>query len=260
MTSQLYILRSTNELPTAWFEQLKRRVSAHRLERIEKAYSYEKAVETLLSELLMRVGIMAWTGLANERIEFGVGPFGKPFAKRIPTCEFSISHTEGLIVGIWHEEPIGIDVEKVRPIDYEAISRHYFAHDELEYIRNTTHPAERLRRFYSLWTMKESAIKSTGQGMSGPLPVINNFAGRFAVLIGGTDWRSLKPFSLTPEYQGSICGLGPEDSIACQELTIQDVIERLACDEALSYYEVRNVQQMGVRSRNGIGSYFSQGG
>lgn len=64
-------------------------------------------------------------------------------------------------------EPVGIDVEIIKPVDF-SIAKRFFSVDEY---RNLTSKEKdrQLRYFYMLWTLKESYIKAVGKGFSIPL-------------------------------------------------------------------------------------------
>ena len=64
---------------------------------------------------------------------------------------FNLSHSNGvLLVGISHV-PIGVDIEKIRPIDFK----------KFDFI-----DAEDEQDFFEKWTERESYLKFTGEGMS----------------------------------------------------------------------------------------------
>ncbi len=63
--------------------------------------------------------------------------------------------------------PVGVDIEKIRPIDF-AIAERFFTASEYRLLMDTAEQ-ERLQLFYTLWTLKESYIKFVGKGLSIPL-------------------------------------------------------------------------------------------
>ena len=68
-------------------------------------------------------------------------------------CEdvyFNLSHSHGVtMLGVSHA-PIGVDIEKVRPIDYK----------KFDFI-----DAENEDQFFEKWTERESYLKFTGEGL-----------------------------------------------------------------------------------------------
>ena len=87
--------------------------------------------------------------------DWEVSDFGKPISK---TCFFNISHCDGLTAIVIADNDVGIDVEKVRPINDEL--KHYVcAENELE-------AAETDIGFFTVWTNKESLSKAEGSGLT----------------------------------------------------------------------------------------------
>jgi 4'-phosphopantetheinyl transferase len=85
---------------------------------------------------------------------------------------FNLTHTAGLVacaVAKDSELDLGIDAEMVtRRADPIRLAERYFSPAEIADLERTT-GAERDVRFTELWTLKESFIKATGDGLSRPL-------------------------------------------------------------------------------------------
>jgi len=58
--------------------------------------------------------------------------------------------------------PVGVDLERLRPIDVDNLARHVFAPREQDLCRNSH------REFFNIWTKKEAYSKMTGQGLLMP--------------------------------------------------------------------------------------------
>ncbi|MCH5211243.1 MAG: 4'-phosphopantetheinyl transferase superfamily protein [Oscillospiraceae bacterium] len=85
-----------------------------------------------------------------------------------PECDgvyFNLSHSADMVLCAVSDVPIGCDIEKVTDAPMEVAER-YFSEKERRYIANAQNPADADRRFFRLWTMKESYMKMTGEGMS----------------------------------------------------------------------------------------------
>jgi len=82
---------------------------------------------------------------------------GKPF---IPNSNiyFNISNTKGLVVLAMHNNPVGIDVERLRE-PKEAIYSRVFCPEEVRSIACS-------EDFTRLWTRKEAVVKLFGGGLS----------------------------------------------------------------------------------------------
>lgn len=128
--------------------------------------------QCLLSRVLVRTALSAYSDVAPETWRFAAGAFGKPQIDHPADCplRFNLSHTDGLIVcAVSCGSELGVDVENVqRRVADESIARHYFAPDELAVFLESP-PPERAARFLEFWTLKEAFLKARGAGLSIPL-------------------------------------------------------------------------------------------
>lgn len=130
------------------------------------------------SEMFKCFCVNAATGHKINEIEFKKGDYGKPLLYRPYNKYLNISHTDGFSVCIVSDMNVGIDIEKVEPIDL-TIAKNYFAQAEYQYIMNGCNDQEQLNRFFEVWTLKECYIKMLGTGI----------------------YKALDSFSITPEHQ-----------------------------------------------------------
>ena len=101
----------------------------------------------------------------------------KPFLIGKPEVDFSITHTKGLVVCGISDRRIGVDAEYIRQFD-ERLMRRICTEDEIAYIMKEREDLNtREEKFFRLWTLKESFLKATGQGLSFPMREIS-FSGR----------------------------------------------------------------------------------
>lgn len=98
----------------------------------------------------------------NADIVFETGLSGKPYIAGRPDCQFSLSHTEGLLACSISNRPTGIDVERIGTLRPSVIRR--FNGEEQNFINHAVCPEE---AFMRVWTMKEAYVKLTGAGMAG---------------------------------------------------------------------------------------------
>jgi len=92
---------------------------------------------------------------------------GRPFLGG--GMDFNISHSgEYVVCALCREGRVGIDIEKLRPIDV-ADFQDQMTPGQWEAIMASERRAE---TFFSLWTQKEAVIKADGLGMAIPLDTI----------------------------------------------------------------------------------------
>lgn len=103
---------------------------------------------------------------------------GKPVLNEAPNIYFNISHTRGLVVCGISEYTIGVDAEYIHPFD-KRLMRRVCTEDEIAYIYGNSGGKENLHqqweRFFRLWTLKESYLKATGQGITVPMKEVRFF-------------------------------------------------------------------------------------
>ncbi len=104
-------------------------------------------------------------------IEFEITPSGKPIlggrsANLNPMLQFNFSHSdELLLLAVCQGYELGIDVELMsKEIEHGAISRHFFALDEISWLQSLA-PEHQAEAFYRLWTCKEAVLKADGSGL-----------------------------------------------------------------------------------------------
>lgn len=130
--------------------------------RIEYILKYLRACDRKLSLGAWRLmeEILKRHGFSAENVTIGVN--GKP------QCEgvyFNLSHSGDMVLCVAGDVPVGCDIEKVTDAPLEVADR-YFSERERRYIDEAQNIPEVNRRFFRLWTMKESYLKMTGEGMN----------------------------------------------------------------------------------------------
>ena len=113
-------------------------------------------------DILVRNELIKITGLRNKEIIFQSSTFGKPFLSQFPNIHFNMSHSGEWAVCIIGNQPVGIDIEKIQPIDFSSYSS-FFSITEYNDLSNKNH-AIKLEYFFDLWTLKESYLKAIGTG------------------------------------------------------------------------------------------------
>lgn len=88
----------------------------------------------------------------------------------ISSYDFSLSHSHELVCCIVSKDKVGIDVEKIRNVNFEIMPL-VFTEDEMDFV--LAKEADRNERFFEIWTRKESFIKLIGKGLTHPLKELN---------------------------------------------------------------------------------------
>lgn len=133
-------------------------------ERKEKVLKYrvEKARKQSAGAGLLLRDVLAGYGLTEKDVYLGKN--GKPLSDKI--C-FNVSHTDGMVICAVSDLEVGCDIELIRPMNENIVNR-FFCKSEADYLKSMHH--ERVdAEFFRLWTIKESYMKMTGEGMYLPL-------------------------------------------------------------------------------------------
>ncbi|HEY5885683.1 MAG TPA: 4'-phosphopantetheinyl transferase superfamily protein [Pyrinomonadaceae bacterium] len=90
---------------------------------------------------------------------------GRPYLRDRPDLWFSFSSCRSGFIGAWSSRyGLGVDLEDQK-IDIEVgeLAKMYFTESETRTVRERG--PDRLRTFLQLWSLKEAALKSIGQGL-----------------------------------------------------------------------------------------------
>ncbi len=87
---------------------------------------------------------------------------GKPTLQRHPQICFNLSHCREAVACAVAPTPVGIDVESISNY-HEELLPHTMNANERQTILRAPNPSQ---AFMQLWTMKESLLKMTGQGIT----------------------------------------------------------------------------------------------
>ena len=130
--------------------------------RLSRALSYRRPLDRFLSAqayILLRRGLREVFSF-DEDFSFEYEALGKPRIAGRPDIHFSISHCPRCVCCAVSDAPVGVDVEQIQ---YDgALARQVFCADELSLIEAAS---DRPLEFTRLWTMKESYLKMTGEGL-----------------------------------------------------------------------------------------------
>ena len=104
----------------------------------------------------------------NEAPLFEYSEHGKPAIVGHPEIFFNMSHCRSVAACVVSSSPVGVDVEEVREFK-KSLARYVLNDEEYSMISSAPQPD---REFIRLWTMKESCLKLTGEGITRDLKTI----------------------------------------------------------------------------------------
>lgn len=165
---EIHAILIDKKIEQGQFNKLLNFLPEEKQNKIKKFYKIEDAQRALFSDVLLRILINKRLNIKNNEINFYANKFGKPFLKNNNNFHFNISHSgTWILCALDDMDKIGIDIEKIKPIDFEIAERFFSNEECIELFKKKDN--EKLMFFYELWTLKESYIKADGRGLSIPL-------------------------------------------------------------------------------------------
>jgi 4'-phosphopantetheinyl transferase len=165
--TEIYGVYLSRLLRTDEFEHMMRCVSEGRRAKVRSFIKPEDANRGLLGDVLIRSIICSKLNMKSKEIYFTAEPYGKPGVAGLPSFHYNIAHSGRWIVCAVDGEPVGIDIEEIKPISLD-VAKYFFSLQEYHWLMDQEEAA-RLSCFYELWTLKESFVKRLGKGLSSPL-------------------------------------------------------------------------------------------
>ncbi len=101
-----------------------------------------------------------------SRIAFEATEKGRPYLPELRGCWFSFSSCRLGYLGAWSSTTrIGVDIEdQTRHLEATELAKAYFSKAEAKTVEGAG-KWTRTRTFFQLWTLKEAALKSIGEGL-----------------------------------------------------------------------------------------------
>lgn len=158
----------TQEEYEKWYSLM----SKERQKKVDSLKLDDDKKRTVAGEMLVKKELARLIEIVPEKISIYNDKNGKPYAENCG-LEFNISHSENIAVCAIDKNKIGIDVEKIRPINLKVAKR-ICNTDELNYLFGFsptdndfkyTEEIEILSRFFEIWTGKEAYGKCMGTGL-----------------------------------------------------------------------------------------------
>ena len=231
----VHAVRLPKKLDDVTYGRLLMIVDPEKRNRIQRFRHWQDAHRTLLADLLVRHLIYQTLDMVPQEVVFHHNAYHKPSLAGRDDFHFNCAHSGDWIVCAVGDHPIGIDVERIEPIDL-LISRRFFSENENHALSNKG-DSERLSFFYTLWTLKESYLKMVGKGLHQPL---NSFSVSISSnrnihlllddeIIPNIHFRS---YPLDPDYSLAVCANSepfPESIIVND---IQEIIQNCIPNES----------------------------
>ena len=158
--------RNINTIPREALEKVYEHLSPSRKEHIDRLRLEPDKCRSLAAQWLLQQLLEETCGITDSVLHRDSS--GQPY---LTGCDLfvSLSHCDDMVACAVSEEPVGIDIERIRPVK-EGLCRRVCTPEELAYLQAapeelSSDPAS-LRRFFEIWTGKEAYFKKCGTGIT----------------------------------------------------------------------------------------------
>lgn len=150
MALNLWAARIERALSEEEEQAMLRLLPPGRRERLERVKDRERWREPLCAYTILRMAL--WEQYRwRDFPEVTLSSFGKPGFADFPTVHFNLSHTTGAVLVAVADAPVGVDIEKIRPVSQRSMRR----------IADVTSE----RAFFQSWVRREARAKRGGAGI-----------------------------------------------------------------------------------------------
>ncbi len=169
-----YLLGSVLNTDSKTYRDCFNLMTPDRQKKILRLKNVNQQKLSLLGDWLAKNLIAEATGVDIDDLVFDADSKGKPYSVSTPEIYFNISHSCDTAIAVVSDKPVGIDIEKIRPVSLKLARRtcteseliYVFGHkpDANDYEIPFPHPV--YERFFEIWTAKEAYFKCVGTGIT----------------------------------------------------------------------------------------------
>ncbi|ADM69316.1 4'-phosphopantetheinyl transferase sfp [Paenibacillus polymyxa E681] len=220
---KIYAIDTSKPEAEEHYDSLVNQVSLEKQHKLDRFLHREDALRGLYADVLLRWLACRQLKVSNASLQFTYNVFGKPSLINAPAFHFNVSHSGKWVVCAIDDHPLGIDIEQLRPIDFE-VGRVCFSDTEYDALMRQD-ADNRLSYFYDLWTLKESFVKAEGQGLTLPLKSFS-FELKAQPSIGfttegfTTEYCHFRQYELDQDYKMAVCAAHDQFAQQVQQIDI----------------------------------------
>lgn len=198
-----------NKKAIADLDKLKKTLSTDEKKRVKKFSRAEDIESFILGRYLLRSVLAKILKINPSEVNIKLSEYGKPYLSDKKTeYKFNLSHAgDWIVLALCRGGEVGIDIEKIKPIDL-SIAEKFFLQPEIDYIFKKCE--EKIKRFYKIWTLRESYLKCLGLGLNYPLADFYFKMGKNIKVIDKNIKKENKFlfFNLNANYLSTVCFTG----------------------------------------------------
>ena len=160
----------SDEEKESFLEKLKPRLHPERRKKLEQIRFLNDRLCSAGAGILFAAGL-AEAGVHADDIRIGYRGNRKPYLPDVPDVHFNLSHSGERVMAVFSDHEVGCDIERVVKARMR-VARRFFHKDEqamLDQLIASGRENEASELFYRYWTLKESVLKVTGEGIRLPM-------------------------------------------------------------------------------------------
>ncbi|MCT7972079.1 4'-phosphopantetheinyl transferase family protein [Laspinema olomoucense] len=168
LPQQVHVWRVELDRNSEEIRQFRAMLAEEEQKRAARFYFEHDRSRFIVGRGMLRSLLGKYLQVAPDGIEFCYSAKGKPMLANVEqSLHFNLSHSGGLALYAIASEPVGIDLEQIRPLsDAEQLAKRFFTPAEAEAIAALS-LAQKQAAFLNAWTRKEAYLKATGDGLAG---------------------------------------------------------------------------------------------
>ena len=169
----------------------------------KKSKIEDRAIQKNYTRWLLTESLRRELGRDPDLKQMRFGSHGKPFLEGVK-LSFNLTNCSGLICCAVHKTEVGIDAETIRAY-HPRRTRKVCTKAETREIEAAENPAE---QFIAFWTLKESLLKYTGDGLGyGPQNAVFSYRGGAPKSLSFPDVQVLQRIEIQngKKYWISVC-------------------------------------------------------
>ncbi|WP_353151939.1 4'-phosphopantetheinyl transferase superfamily protein [Pollutimonas bauzanensis] len=149
------------DIDAALLAKLAACLSVPEMNRADRFHQHQDRKNYIVAHAALRLLLAKQLNLPHHDLQFTKGRWGKPMLAQggNTPLHFNLSHSGNMVLIAIATQPVGIDIEFTRPLDYTRLAGHCFAAEEALRIVDS-------HSFFEHWTAKEAVIKASGRGWS----------------------------------------------------------------------------------------------
>ena len=182
-------------------------VGENAFQEVRSIRNLKSRTARLWGEALRNYGLKIYWGIDAGAYTFIRGAHGKPYIKERKDIFFNVSHSGEYVLCAFSDTPVGVDIEKKGKLRL-AVAHRFFHAEEIRQLEDIWEEEKQVELFYRLWSVKESFLKYTGEGLSASLSAFRvKFEQAIVLLRQGMEKREVKisECKIDPSYVSYIC-------------------------------------------------------